>query len=101
MGERLEENAANDTEDRGVGANAERQCEHDDGGEGRAVPERANRESHVGRELLEPTRPALIARLFLVVFDATELAERCRPRSAQRHAASDVRSSLALDVVAH
>src|SRR5262245_22004947 len=52
--ERLQEDATNDAENRRVGTDAERQREYDDGGESRAVSERAKRESHVGRELLEP-----------------------------------------------
>ena len=57
--QRLEQHAAHDAEDRGVGADAEREREDDDGGERGAVAQRAQRVRDVGGDALEPRQAAL------------------------------------------
>ena len=55
--ERTQQHAADDAEDRGVGADAERERHHDGGGETLRAPERAQRDAHVppeGRGRVEP-----------------------------------------------
>ena len=56
--QRLEEHAADHAEDGRVGADAERQSDHDDGGERGSVPQRAKRVLHVGCNAFDPREPA-------------------------------------------
>ena len=48
--ERAQQHAADDAEDRGVGADAERERHHDGGGQPPGAPQRAQADAHVLRE---------------------------------------------------
>src|SRR5918994_6636738 len=54
IGQRTKQDSMDDAEDGGVGADAERECADDDGGEPRCAQERAYRESGVLPEVVEP-----------------------------------------------
>jgi hypothetical protein len=53
---RAQHHCVDDTEDRGRRADAERQGQHDDGGEARVLAERPQREAHVARDRVHRTR---------------------------------------------
>ncbi len=60
MGQRLEQHAADDAEDRGGGADAEREGDHDDGGEPGIPAEGAEAVAEVGEHVLDPGQAALL-----------------------------------------
>ena len=78
VGQRLEQHAADDAEDRRVGADAERQREDDDGGEAGAVSQRAQRVPEIGRDALEPGQSALVAHGFGRLREAAGREQRLR-----------------------
>ncbi len=60
-GQRLQQHAVDHAEDRGVGADADRQREKGHGAERRAAPQRAQRVAEVARQAGEPRQPSLVA----------------------------------------
>jgi hypothetical protein len=64
MRQRLEQHPAHDAEDRGIGADAECQREHDDDGEGRAPTEAPERIPDVRGDALDPRQRTLVVHRF-------------------------------------
>ena len=59
--QRPQQHRVNDAEHRAVRTDAEGEREHGDQGEPRRLPQRAAREAKVAREILEPSKAALVA----------------------------------------
>ena len=80
--QRPQQQTVDEAEERRVGADAERERERHDSGEGGALPEHSDRVAHVLREDVEPGQAALLA---------VHLAETVRPAELQEGLASRVR----------
>ena len=98
MRQRLEQHAADDAEDRGVGADAERQGDHDHGTERRAAPQRAQCVPEVGRNVLEPWQSALIADRLDGLGETSRRQQRLPARDVRMHAAPDVLGRLHVEM---
>ena len=99
VGKRREQNAVHQAEDRGVGADAERQREHGDGREARAAPQHARAEAQVLREGVE--HAVRRARRGSAPWRARRRRTGARrsPRLAAIHPAGGERVDLLLQVV--
>ncbi len=87
--QRPKQHAVDDAEDRGVGADAERQREHGDDREAGRARQSANRVARVLRELVQPLAAPHVARDFANGRDIAEVAARVATRVARRLAARD------------
>jgi hypothetical protein len=74
IGQRAEQHGMDHAEDGGVGADAQREGAHDDGGEPRRAQECAGRESGVLPEIVEPSERPGVAMQFLRLRDPPEYA---------------------------
>jgi hypothetical protein len=85
-----QEHGVDDAEDRRVGADAEGQGQHRDGGEAGIFPQHANAETQIPREVLQHGQAAAVPHLLLDRFDAAELEQRVPARRFGRHACPQV-----------
>ncbi len=90
--ERTHQHGADDAEDRGVGADAERQRDDDGGGQALGAPQRAHADAHFAAERGEGVEPAGVPdapHRFAHVRDVAELAQRGEARRLGIFAAID------------
>ena len=90
--ERAEKHAAHDAEDRGVGADAERERHHDGGGQTLGAEERAQTDAHLRPERRDRVEPAAVpdpSHRFARVRDVAELPQRGQPGGRRIFAALD------------
>src|SRR5205085_1667648 len=101
IGERPEHDAVDDAEDRGRGADPER--DDRDGGdpEARCLAEEAGADAEVPADLAKARPRPLLAGALLRGVDAPEAEARHAARRLRRHPARDVGLRLALHVKAH
>ena len=100
VGQRPEQYAADDAEDRRGGADAKPERQDGDNGEGLGPEEQAYAVAHVAKEVFEECRPVLVARPLLEVLDPTEFDERLPARFVGAHAGAQVLLDLLIDVEA-
>ena len=101
--ERAHQHAADDAEDRGVGADAERERDHDGGGEALRAQQRAQTDAHVLHERLRHVVPAAVpdaAHLVAHLRQVAELPQRVGARLLRRLAAIDALLDLDRQVAA-
>ena len=98
VGQRLEQHAADDAEDRRVGADAERQRDHDHGGERGAVSQRAQGVPDVGGNAFDPWQSALRADCFGGHGETSGRQQRLPARRVRMHATPDVLGGLHLEM---
>ena len=84
--QRAEEHGVHDAEDRGVGADAEREGEHRDGGEALVATHVAQAVPDVADQTLERGHPALVALGLLHGLDGAEAPERVSAGVVRREA---------------
>ena len=77
-------------ENRGVSADAERECENRDGGEAWRFAEHAKGEAQILEQCIEERKAAVFAIAFSGLFEATEVQERLVAGFLTAHALSDV-----------
>jgi len=71
VGQRPQQHRVDDAEDRGIGADAKRQCQNDDGSEARYSAERAHRIADIPAGVIQPCeRASLPVKLFRVLYAA-------------------------------
>ena len=99
--QRLEQHAAHDAEDRGVGADAEREGHDHDGCERGRMPQRAHGILDVSRQALQPRQAALVAHGFHGLGHAAGRKKCLTARVLGRHAAADELSRLHLQMRLH
>ncbi len=87
-------------EDGGVGADAERQGEHRDGGEARILAQHARAEAQVSRQGLGESHAERVPAFLLGAIDAAEVQPRLPHRRRPRHAAADQVLGVRLEVEA-
>ena len=90
VGKRLEEDAVDDSEDGGIGADAEGEREDGDGGEGRILAQAADGVAHVLHEDFEGGTDADVADILFDLFHTAEIAAGFLERAFSGHAAADV-----------
>ena len=98
MRERFEQDAANDAEDRGVGADPERQGENRDEREGRVVAEGSDGILQIGADALDPGKPALGANGFRSLGEPPRCQQSLTARLGGVHSAPDVLGDLHFEV---
>ena len=101
VGQRLEEHAVDDAEDRGVGADAERHRQDDDEREAWRLEERACPVAHVLHERLGGAHEPRVADVIFHTADVAERGDRRAARLIARHAGADVLVGLHVEVEAH
>ena len=99
-GREREHYGVNQAEDGGIGADAERESEHDDDGEAGRKAQDAQTVADVLREALEPDDAPDFAGLFLHAGDIAEFAQGGVMRFFGRHAAVNVVLGFTGEVVA-
>ena len=100
VGQRAQQHGVDDAEDRGIGADAERQGQQDDGGVGRVLSQVAERESDVLRHHVDRAHAPRLATVVLDQGDAAEVLTGRVARRVGRHPAGDERLGLELEMVA-
>lgn len=90
IGERPQQDTVDDREDRGVGADAERDAGHDDEAETAALADRARRVAHVLRQVIEGREAARFAAGFGRFGEVAEAAKRGVTGVVRGKAAADV-----------
>src|SRR5207244_13422913 len=80
ISQRTYDHRVDDAEYRGVCSNAESQCENRDGGEGRALPQLADRVSYVLHNAFDQRGTAGFAAFFFALLDAIDRAQGCVAR---------------------
>src|SRR6476620_4877148 len=98
--QRTQEHRVDEAEDRGVRSDAEREREHGDRREARALPKRAQRVSSVLQRALDQADAARVTALLAALIDAAKLTKRREPRVFGRHAGGQVRLNLTVEVIA-
>ena len=98
MGQRLEQHAAHDAEDRGGGADAEREGDHDDRGEPAIPAQGAKAVAEVGHRVIDPRQPALLPHRLGGLGEAAGREPRLAARGLGIEAAPDQLGSLQLEV---
>ena len=81
--QRAQQHAADDAEDRGVGADAERERDHDGGGEALGAPQRAQGDAHVAAEGRGRVEPAAVPDAAHRLADGRNVAEFPQRREAR------------------
>src|SRR5205085_1048508 len=90
-----------ETEDRARAPDPQAECEYDRGGKPGVLAEHANGVRRVTHAVVEWTKAAAVARIFLVPLESTEVAHRRAARLLGAHAVSHPLGRLAFDMVAH
>src|SRR5258708_7391136 len=98
MRQRLEQHATDDAEDCRIRANAQSERDDDDRGERGTAPERAQRVPDVGRDVLDPQQPTLIADGLGALRQAPRGEHRLTPCLVPAHAAPDVLGRLHVEM---
>jgi hypothetical protein len=98
MWQRLEQDTADDAEDRRVRADPERKRNDDDGGECRAMTQRSNAVPNISRDTFEPRQTALIAHGFCREGQPTRGEHRLSSGRLRMHASPNVLGGLHLEV---
>ena len=86
VGQRFEQNSIHEAEDRRIGAQAERQSEHDDGAEARVLAKAARAIADVLKRGLQEAHSASIATALLCLIEPADLAQGLPPRLLRAHA---------------
>ena len=100
IGQRPQQDAIDDAEDGGGGANPEPERQDGDDSEPGGAKEDADAVAHIAQEVFEQRRAVLVARLLLEIFDAAEFEIRVAARVLGRHAGREVLGRLLVDVKA-
>ncbi len=98
-GERAEHDGIDEAKDGGVGADAESEGEDGDGGKSRRVAQGTEGVAEVLQEFVDPDGSPDGARVFFHARDVAEFAEGGVASVLGRHAAGDVRGSLAAEEI--
>ena len=98
MGQRLEQHAAHDAEDRRGGADTEREGDDDDSGEPGIPAERAEAVAEVGEDVLDPRQPALVPYRLGSLREPARGHARLAARGRGIHAAPDQLGGLHLEM---
>ena len=98
--QRTQQHRVDEAEDRGVCADAERQREHGDHREARALAKRAQGVSCVLERALDQADAARVPALLTALIEAAELTERREARVLGRHAGGEVDLDLTVEVIA-
>ena len=101
VGERPQEDAVDDGEDRAGGGDAQRERRDHRRGGGGVAAEHARGVPRVGDEVLERTQAARVAPFFLEPLHAAEIAQGGAPRRLRRLAGAHALGDLAFDVMPH
>ena len=96
--QRANEDAVDDAEHRGGGADAERERDDGDGQEGRGPLKGPPPETHIARKVLETRGAELVARPLAHLLHAAEAQECLTSSLVRRHPGTTVLVGLALDV---
>src|SRR5579863_3290909 len=100
IGKRAKNNAVDNTENSGVGADSEGQSEDGDGSKTWRFAQHAQSEAQVQEDLFEPDEGPDVASVFPDARDVAEFEKGSAARFLGGHAASDVVLRFPLDVVA-
>src|SRR6185437_7231998 len=98
VGQRLEQHAAHDAENRGVGADAQRQCDDDHRGERGTVAQRLERVAEIGHRALQPWQAALRAHRLGGDREAARRHQCPATRFVRRNAAAHILGRLHVQV---
>ncbi len=101
VGQRLEDDAVDDGEDRGGRADTEREGEDGDRGEAGALPQQPEPVAEVLEDVLEPRQAAPLADLLLDALDMAETPRGRIVRLAGWHAGGEVGLGLKVEVMPH
>ncbi len=96
--DRLQQNGVHDAEHRRVRANAERQHSYGGDGENGIAPQRRESVAKVSQQRFDPSKAALVAMLFLHLFDSSEGTASGAASFLRRQAAGEGISFGQLDV---
>ena len=100
VGQRTEQHAVDDAEDRRCGADAETERQDRNNGEGLGPEKQAHAVTHIAKKVFEERRPVLVPRAFLEILDATEPDKRLPSRFVRGHSGAPVLLGLLIDVKA-
>src|SRR5689334_10648402 len=100
VGKWSQQDAVRETEDRSVGADAERERQHDDDRERVTLRQDASAVGNVAHEVVDQANAARAATLFLRLIDTTETSQRRVTRVFRRHAAFHVLLGISFEVKA-
>src|SRR6185295_8608719 len=100
VGQRPQQHAVDDAEDRAGRADAECEGDHGRGRDAGVASQHTRGVAEIAEEVLDATGATRVARLFLDELEAAEIAQRREPGCGRRLTSVDPFRDLALDVIA-